>query len=496
MQDDLLGNARRQAEQADSSVRAAALLWIARVESLGDISDARNTLLEALEQVRRLPSPNSEYLIEEARVVAAAVAPEYLAKIPPPQPGGHERFASGEIVHAMLIHGHLDAALDYLLQDDGSASFPFAYVGNVLHQLDPQNPKSAVRRLTLLRRTVDAWRASSPGAHNHQRDHFIRVFGFFWKEFPVDEAITVAHEIVDQALKEPDTGTSAGYMNEIHFSSPRQHHLFEILHVLRHLDAGLAESLIESHDQLAVGARRFPDGVQTIQDEAAAEAERRKDAGAACEGGYILAGNPADFDRQRALIDATRHGDFEPSIDYALDKYREDTSPEDRNYAPKEFWPSTGQFRTILYQAGKRLGPAAGRFLDRIPDPDLRLFATIELAAALAGLPGSSITQRRNPNSPETRRGRIADSRRLTGTPRVASNGPTMRSPNGSLIRCPKCLFGPPIDLRWSCKCGHVWNTFSTSGSCPACHFQWEVTQCPRCGEMSPHRAWYVDDSP
>ena len=39
------------------------------------------------------------------------------------------------------------------------------------------------------------------------------------------------------------------------------------------------------------------------------------------------------------------------------------------------------------YAAGKRLGSSAAAHLDRIPDADLRLFAQIELAAALAGLP-------------------------------------------------------------------------------------------------------------
>jgi hypothetical protein len=82
-------------------------------------------------------------------------------------------------------------------------------------------------------------------------------------------------------------------MNEIHFSSPRQNTLFQILHVLRHLDSPLAQSLVDSHDQLAVAARRYPNGLETMNEEAEAEAERRKADGAICEGGgYVLAGDP------------------------------------------------------------------------------------------------------------------------------------------------------------------------------------------------------------
>lgn len=52
-----------------------------------------------------------------------------------------------------------------------------------------------------------------------------------------------------------------------------------------------------------------------------------------------------------------------------------------------------GAFRTVFYQVAKRLGRDAAKFLDQVPDDDLRLFATIELAAALVSVPGGSITQ-------------------------------------------------------------------------------------------------------
>jgi hypothetical protein len=134
------------------------------------------------------------------------------------------------------------------------------------------------------------------------------------------------------------------------------------------------------------------------------------------------------------LIDAVRSGDFAPSIEDALEKYREDTSPATRNYAPKEYWPSTGVFRTVFYQAGKRLGAEAVKLLEQIPDDDLRLFASIELAAALAGVPGPAITQTKQPNPPHSRSfgsGRIISSE---ATGREGTDGPRMRSPDGRLI--------------------------------------------------------------
>jgi hypothetical protein len=340
------------------------------------------------------------------------------------------------------------------------------------------------------------WRECPPGRYSHDRDQFVQVFGRHWTEFPADEASAVARMVVERAVSEPDVATSAGYMDEVQFSSTRQNTLFQMLHVLRRLDPALAQSLLDSHDQLAVAARRYPNGLETMYKEVEAEVKRRQASGATCEGGgYILAGDPGDFDRQRRLIEAMRSGEFAQSIAYAVEKYREDTSPDTRNYAPKEHWPSTGVFRTVLYQAGRRLGSDAASLLEEIPDDDLRLFASIELAAALAGVPVPRIIQMKQPNPPKS--GTPGSGRKISSAARgrAGADAPGMRSPDGRLIRCPKCLFLPRVGLRWTCNCGHSWNTFWTSGRCPACHFQWEVTQCPGCGETSEHRAWYASES-
>jgi hypothetical protein len=496
MEDDLLEKARRQAEKADASIRAAALLRIARAESAGDLAQALRTLLEGLDAIQKLSPAGRDRLLEEARSVAAAVAPELLGEIPETHRFGPRQFASVHIVQTMVAHGHVEAAFHYLIEHDDPSSFPFFSVAAVLHHLNPRSPESADRRLSLLRHALEMWRKCPPGRRSHDRDQFVQVFGRHWTEFPADEASAVARMVVDRAVSEPDGAMSARYRNEVEFSSTRQHTLFQILHVLRRLDPAIAQSLLDSHDQLAVAARRYPNGWETMNEEMEAEVKRRQASGATCEGGgYILAGNPEDFDRQRRLIDAMRSGEFAQSIEDALEKYREDMSPDTRNYAPKEHWPSTGAFRTVFYKAGQRLGVNAANLLEQIPDDDLRLFASIELAAALAGVPEPRIIQMKQLNPRHS--GSFGSGRMISSAARRrgGADAPGIRSPDGRLIRCPKCLFEPPDGLRWTCNCGHSWNTFWTSGRCPACRFQWEVTQCPGCGETSEHRAWYASES-
>ncbi|HTL34210.1 MAG TPA: hypothetical protein VL326_13865 [Kofleriaceae bacterium] len=61
-------------------------------------------------------------------------------------------------------------------------------------------------------------------------------------------------------------------------------------------------------------------------------------------------------------------------------------------------------------------------------------------------------------------------------------------------IRCPKCRWTPGKHDRWSCLCGHSWNTFDTRGICPACDAAWRETQCLQCHQWSPHDDWYLDE--
>ena len=60
-------------------------------------------------------------------------------------------------------------------------------------------------------------------------------------------------------------------------------------------------------------------------------------------------------------------------------------------------------------------------------------------------------------------------------------------------ILCPRCDYRPQPDDRWQClpRCGTLWHTFWTAGVCPGCAIRWPTTQCPACGAVSPHRAWY-----
>ncbi len=171
--------------------------------------------------------------------------------------------------------------------------------------------------------------------------------------------------------------------------------------------------------------------------------------------------------------------DFDAAFQEAHQAFASDTDKDNPNDAPKECWPSTQQFRHIRFKAGQHQGPAASKHLDRIPDPDLRLFAQIELCAGMEGLPQiGGVTVGRSPQCTPLSSDEIDQ---FFGQPLPG-------------IRCPKCNWIPRAKNQWSCKCEQHWNTFDTRGLCPGCGHQWEITGCLQCGVMSPHAEWYVDN--
>lgn len=66
----------------------------------------------------------------------------------------------------------------------------------------------------------------------------------------------------------------------------------------------------------------------------------------------------------------------------------------------------------------------------------------------------------------------------------------------GTKIACPKCDWEPDGGEYWGCSsCGHIWDTFMTTGVCPSCNNRHKHTQCighaGGCNQSSLHVEWY-----
>jgi hypothetical protein len=288
--------------------------------------------------------------------------------------------------------------------------------------------------------------------------------------------------------------------DDVTFTSAAQSTLFQILHVLRALDPELADTLTLQHYELATAARRFPNGMDSLREQMlvqmeqarARQEEEEMERPRPAKRSFGMAGSMTDFAYMQSLMEAEQDGNFDPPLEHAVERYREDTSRSNPNQAPKEFWRSTNAFRSILYRAGMQFGRSAAMYLESIPDEELRLLAAVELEAAVEDLPefhGSIIERRPVPRL--SRPSSVVSSPSGVETPadEILDNGVC-----GPQIRCPKCKWQPRKNDRWACTCGHMWNTFDTGGVCPGCMHQWKDTQCPQCHQWSPHSEWYAQD--
>jgi hypothetical protein len=462
MSQQLLSMACEQAERSEPAVRAAALMHIARVLARSDQAAAEQLLEQGIALAKKIDGDASSPLLSNAISLAAAVSPQHAL----PLYAEHRSIGAFggsvvSLVNVMAQHGHIEDAITYLRDPLPGDRFPLHFVNNL-----EQECRDDETRRKLLELAVCEWRNSAPREAGPEErfagPSFTGLFGRCWDLLPHDVATPVLRELVDQVLDmepEPCDYTLTENPEDPKLASVQEFLLFRLVPALQHLEPDLARSVLEGHPQLAKAVKRFPLGAQSVRNELRKYDPARDD--------LVVIGNSELMPIAEAL--AT---DFEAAFRHAHRSFVSDTDPEWPNGAHKECWPSEREFRHILFKAGQHQGLSAAKHLDRIPDPDLRLFAQIELCAATAGLPqlGGLSTQtnsKRRMLSP-------AELEELFG---AAIPG----------VSCPKCKRPPRTKNLWTCKCGHHRNTFDTRGLCPGCGFQWDITECLQCGATSPH---------
>lgn len=448
-------------------------MHIARVLARSDEAAAVAMLKRGLTLVKDLDGETAELLLNNAVFVAAAVSPRDAFQLYADQKTEREkrfgRFGSPVVglANAMAQHGDIRELLSYFDDPPPGERFPLYFVGNLSQECPDDDT-----RLKLLKLSAQAFRnQDEDDSHPSERLAFGGIFARYWHLLPTHEARPLLIEIVHAALKQEAKLhrfplTSDPGEPEL---TEQEHLLFGLLPAMQSLDPDLPQSLFKKHPPLAAAAQRHPKGMQSIWDAQPKFDRARDDA--------ITVGHSRVIPMTEAIATGFAAPFREADLEYA-----KDSNPENANTAPKDCWPSAQQFRNILFKAGQHLGWAAEKYLDRIPDPDLRLFAQIELCAGAEDLPQLGSFTVFRPSKPLAQR-------RFSAAELEKTFGPELPG-----IRCPKCQWKPRAKVLWSCKCGHHWNTFDTRGLCPGCAYQREITACLQCGAMSPHLDWYVEN--
>jgi hypothetical protein len=401
-------------------------MHIARVLARrSDRAAAQELLVRGISLAKGLNSYVAKLLLGNAVFLAAAVSPRDAL----PLYAEHrmtDPFGSAVVglVNAMAEHGHVDDAIAYLNDPLPGDRFPLHFVNNLVREC-----RDDYSRLALLRLAVREWHGRASRIRTPEEQFaapaLTAFFGQYWSLLPVEEAWPVLLSLGQSALDLktelhgfPLTDNPADPV----LASETELRLFQLMPALRSLEPELAQRVMKDHPQLAAAVKRFPTGMQAVREGSRKFDRARDDA--------MTIGQSEFMAMAEAL--ATN---FEKAFREAYDRYARDSDRENPNEAPKECWPSAWEFRNILFKAGQHQGVAAEKHLDRIPDPDLRLFAQIELCAAVEGLPqiGGSITWHSSRERDES----------ISPAELDQLFGPTMPG-----IRCPKCTWTPRVKQR------------------------------------------------
>lgn len=381
MPTDLLATALAEASRATLDVRAAALMRLARVWKRLDPEEATRLFERGLADARTLPADICHALLRHAAVIGATVTPRDAMRLAEEAAGlAAAGTLFGKQVEEMLAHGLLADAIDYLSRLESSAGYPFDAAARVIGKCQDEPGRLAVLRGAM--KATERRLADSQWSPAIQPRLFMFMFAQHWPLAPHDEAVAFVHRLVQRLVEVPDTRIR-GSEQGVAFTSTREMTLFQWLGTLAHLDPALVESLKPDHREFAAAASRYPFGAESIRAE--------RDRTAAPVRAHL---NPSsDSDPIIAVVEGrpvTRSQALREEFDDAAFERAALALADDRagpNAEPKDAWPSAEMYRRSLYWAAHADGPSAERLLDRIPDADLRLFARIEMAAAMAGLP-------------------------------------------------------------------------------------------------------------
>lgn len=373
MASDLLVQALRQAEKADSTFQIEAKLRISRVLRVENPDQAKELFTSALHQIESLPEDAASLLWKQAGIIAVEAAPELLLSISA-RAGGDLASWGDQILGRLLSRKNLPLARDFVLHYSHPASFPFATLGSLLRALKDRN-----QRRELLRKAIPLGKQSLD-------DSYLRVLGEFWQALPETEMMTVVEELVERIENAQDSAIQSSFYDEVFFTSLREHKLFLILHLLLYVDPFRAEQLLGAYRELAQAARRYPNGLEAVREE--------NDPASTAENGFDKKGkfrisNSSELEARcfRLLYESDLTDEsLQTLLQIAAEEYQQDTNTDDPNLAPKEYWFSTFRYSQIFYRAGSLLGDKASVYLDAIADADLRLIAQTEFLAGRLGL--------------------------------------------------------------------------------------------------------------
>lgn len=375
----MVQRAIEQARSRDAFVYAAALVFGSRVLASLDKQAAKRTYVEGVSAAEDLPLMGRDrevffvQIVELGAIAHPATALLLFRRtLRVETPAFRWASAASMLARGLADHGELDAAVELLRDPICIPGLGWTW----------SNDPPVQRRLLLAAR--DGWRArrQQPEHWQPRSEHFYHWCSQYWRSLERGEAGQLLDEVLSVIRGEPDYPARYRFGRIQFVESHAAAQLFIVFNVIRALKpAEDVRTLLAAYPELEHAVEIYPLGIESMRAE-----PQSAPAGPSFSrsGGGSDRGNAQAESMMGALRgdpNAVRH-----LLNLAHEAYRQDTDPGNPNLMPRVFWPSCEAYKVALYFAGKGFGMEAVSHLDKIPDGDFQVLASIELAAAVAGL--------------------------------------------------------------------------------------------------------------
>ena len=363
------------------------LLHGARGLAAVDPEAARKAFAEglALAEALELDPRVLTVVLCEAVQLGAGADPEaavaLFRRIPSGSPDLHRSSAGQRLVDSLARSGQVEAAVE-LLED---LSLP---AGGAMQVLQLTSDRALQRRALAAAR--ERWRESrnQPLEFASHNFFFFPLFAQHWQKLEPADQESWLDESLLAIETSPDLPMTGRLGDQVELLSVRSMNLFRLLKVLAGLKppAEVAATLSRYPD-VEKAAKRYPLGMESVIAE-----QRAAATGAACGSGGP-GGGMGFGGGQEGLAAATMaaHRGEPSAVRDILEEghrlFRKDKDPDNPNCAPVAFWPSCRAYQAAMYWAGKLSGEGSESLLAEVPDTELALLASIELAAGTLGFP-------------------------------------------------------------------------------------------------------------
>ncbi len=226
-----------------------------------DPSTVRTTLISSFRATLAMSDDDdytrSQLQLSALRDLVRVDEKQVVSLLPQADPDVRSNLLS-EMISRAAETREFDKAMSLLMQSP-LEGFPYDAATRLMLDLPPE--RDADRQAIFLRAMAsdhEHLSVSVPG------DDFTGMVIRFWQHIPPTVALDAVHQVLDESRSstaEVNLGTASG---KIAFKDLYQYRLFELLPVLRELDATEAEKLLNDSQQTQAQLQKFPNGMQSL----------------------------------------------------------------------------------------------------------------------------------------------------------------------------------------------------------------------------------------